>query len=70
MKQVYEMPDSGLFVAEWTLFDGKFSFLYKKDKETGFVSIYHSESGGWSELEDQDTVEQTLKNLKANLFVF
>ena len=68
MKQVNEMPDSGLFVAEWTLFDGKFSFLYKKDKETGFVSIYHSESRDWSELEDQDTVEQTLKNLKANLF--
>ena len=69
MKQVDEMPKQGEFIAEWSKFNKKFSFLYRTNKDTGFVSLYHEDSSQWSELEDQETVEQSFKNLNATFFV-
>ena len=69
MKQVDEMPKNGEFTATWIVLDKQFSFLYKTDKDTGFVSLYNKEDDQWSELEDQETVEQSFKNLNAKFFV-
>ena len=69
MKQVDEMPKNGEFTATWIGFNKQFSFLYKTDKDTGFVSLYNKEDDQWSELEDQETVEQSFKNLNAKFFV-
>ena len=69
MKRVDEMPKTGEFIGTWVMFDKKFKFRYKTDNDTGVVSIYNKEHDQWSELEDQGTVEQTFKNLKADFFV-
>jgi len=70
MKQVDKMPKQGEFIAVWSkLNNKKFLFLYRADKDTGFVSIYNESDDRWSELEDQETVEESFKNLNATFFV-
>ena len=69
MKQVSEMPKQGEFTATWSEFNKEFSFIYRTDEDTGLVSLYHEGTGEWSELEDQETVEQSFKNLNATFFM-
>ena len=67
MKQVDEMPKQGEFIAEWMILGKHTSKLYRACD--GFVSLYDEDTSQWSELEDQETVEQSFKDLNAKFFV-
>ncbi len=70
MKQVDEMPRQGEFIAECIVLNSKkLSFLYRADKDTGFISLYNRSDDQWSGLEDQETVEESFKNLNSTFFV-
>ena len=67
MKQVDEMPKQVEFIAEWMILGKSTSKLYRACD--GLVSLYDEDTGQWSELEDQETVEQSFKDLNAKFFV-
>ena len=67
MLEVKEMPTSGQFVAEWMILGKSTSKQYRACD--GIVSLYDEDTGQWSELEDQETVEQSFKDLNAKFFV-
>ena len=67
MKQVNEMPKQVEFIAEWMILGKRTSKLYRACD--GLVSLYDEDTGQWSELEDQETVEQSFKDLNAKFFV-
>ena len=67
MKQVKEMPTSGQFVAVWMILGKPTSKLYRACD--GLVSLYDEDASQWSELEDQETVDQSFIDLNAKFFV-